>query len=93
MYVHVTQSDGGWSGICSYHLEGFGKVSWEITGTITSNGKIAGTLHHTCKPANWNGRQSREGQLSADGNRITGMATWHVGGQKFVWNRTVPIEN
>ena len=88
MLVSVKQSDNNWSAECSYQVDGFGTVTWEMAGTITRNGKISGTLYHRRRPANWDGKQTRQGDLSKDGKFITGVPAWaDGGGGAFVWRR------
>jgi hypothetical protein len=87
--VHIAQDRGKWTGKCSYSLKGGSIVEWEISdGTIGSNRKISGTLYHTCCPSDWKRKQIREGQLSADGGKITGTAIWEGGGEPYTWTRS-----
>jgi hypothetical protein len=85
--VTVTQTNGEWKAQSSFTVPQFGVARWEMKGTITSDGKINGTLRHMQAPENWNEYQSREAVLSKDGNTISGTATWDSTKHPFTWVR------
>ena len=89
--VRVTQDGNKWTAQCSYSRKGGDIVEWDMSGTIDANKKVEGTLYHTRCPPDWKLKQIRDGQLSADGNRITGKAIWEGGGQDYVWTRDARI--
>lgn len=86
--VTVSQTKGEWTAQCSYTRKGFGEIRWEIAnGTITADGKIEGTLHHTKAPVHWTMSQDRTGKLSADGKTISGSAFFDKAEHPFTWTR------
>jgi hypothetical protein len=85
--LQISQTNGDWQAKCSYIRPGFGEVRWEMTGTVTPEGIIKGTLHHTLAPKDFALVQTREARLSDDGNTISGTAKWDGGGNEFTWIR------
>jgi hypothetical protein len=67
-------------------------VRLEMKGTTTSDGKIKCTLWLTRAPKDWQQNQSREAQLSQDGNTIAGTATWDNAKHAFTWTRIRGVE-
>ncbi len=85
--VDVSQTGAIWTARCSYTVLDTGEVRWEMKGTIDPQGKIKGVLRHTVAPKGWALLQTREGQLSTDGDAITGSAKWKDGKADFRWVR------
>ena len=84
--VVITQNDDKFTAACTYQDKEHGQISWRMTGTISKDGEIKGTLVHTRAPRGWL-HQTRTGNLSATGGTITGHATFRGGGQDFEWKR------
>lgn len=89
--TRITQDGDKWTGKCSYRLKDGSVVECEISGTLGSDRKIKGILYHTSCPPQWEVKQNHESQLSADGNKITGIAIWKGGARHFTWNKITTI--
>ncbi len=91
MLVNVTQENGNWVATCNYWYQGFGRVRWEMKGTISTDRKLIANLHHKEAPAGW-GDQVRDGRLSADGKEIHFTAVYDTtGGADLKWTRKATI--
>lgn len=82
----VTQSGPFFTATTIYRLAEVGEIRATMTGRISKDGRIEGTLKHTKAPAGWKGQQ-RQATLSKDGSTISGRASWAGGGQDFTWTR------
>jgi hypothetical protein len=82
--VTVTQNAGKFTAACTYQDKKHGEIRWRMTGTITKDGEIKGSLVHTKAPRGWL-NQTRTGNFSATDGTITGQATFKGGKQDFEW--------
>jgi hypothetical protein len=84
--VTVTQNADKFTATCTYQDKEYGRISWRMTGTISKEGEIKGSLVHTKAPRGWL-NQTRTGKFSAADGTITGHDTFEGGGQDFEWKR------
>jgi hypothetical protein len=82
----VTQNADKFTATCTYHDKEHGEISWRMTGTISSDGEIKGSLVHTKAPRGWL-NQTRTGKFSSTDGTITGQATFQGGAHDFEWRR------
>jgi len=82
--VTVTQNAEKFIATCTYQDKKHGKISWRMTGTISKEGEIKGSLVHTKAPRGWL-NQTRTGKFSATDGTITGHATFPGGEHAFEW--------
>jgi hypothetical protein len=84
--VTVTQNTDKFTATCTYQDKEHRKISWRMTGTISKEGEIKGSLVHTKAPRGWLS-QTRTGKFSATDGTITGHATSQGVGHDFEWKR------
>ncbi|MGA7496118.1 MAG: hypothetical protein WBX00_05250 [Isosphaeraceae bacterium] len=84
--VTITQNVDKFTATCRYHYMGYGEIRWRMTGTISKDGEIKGSVVHTKAPRGWL-NQTRTGKFSATDGTITGHATFRGGGHDFEWKR------
>jgi hypothetical protein len=82
--ITVSQTAEKFTATCTYQDKKFGKISWRMTGTISTDGEIKGNLVHIRAPRGWLA-QTRTGKFSATDGTITGHATFQGGGHDFKW--------
>jgi hypothetical protein len=83
--VTVTQNGDKFTATCTYQDKVHGEIRWRMTGTISKDGEIKGSLVHTKAPRGWLKNQTRTGKFSATDDTITGHATFQGGGYDFEW--------
>ena len=84
--VTVTQNADKFTATSKYLDKKYGEIRWRMTGTISQDGEIKGSLVITKAPRGWK-NQTRTGKFSAAERKITGHATFQGGGQDFEWKR------
>lgn len=69
----ITQKGKGFTGTCLYRHPVHKGIQWQLTGTVTKDGRISGRLDHTKAPKAYRGA-TFIGVISKEGDTITGRA-------------------
>lgn len=69
----ITQKGKDFTGICLYRHPVHKGIQWQLTGTVTKDGRISARLVHTKAPKSYQG-QTFIGVISKEGDAITGFA-------------------
>jgi hypothetical protein len=85
--IIITQNADKFIATCTFPDKEHGEISWRMTGTISKDGIIEGTLVFTKDPDVWQ-NQIRTGKFSATNGTITGYSMSQSGvGTNFTWKR------
>lgn len=84
--VTIVQNADKFTATCTYQHKEHGEISWRMSGNISKDGQIKGTLVHTKTPSGPWKNQSRNGKFSPSNGTIIGHAEFQGGGgHDFEW--------